>query len=90
MESLAMPAKQAKEIIKALRENHVFDEHDLGNLEFLLTASFEVLQDWANYVDDDDMDYARELLLAARQYWSEMAEELDTTQANQVLKKFML
>ena len=37
-------------------------KHDRDNLEFLLAATPEVLEDWYNQMDDDDIEYAFELL----------------------------
>jgi hypothetical protein len=37
---------------------------DSLNLEFLLTASSETLLDWFTSADDDDLEYANELLQA--------------------------
>ncbi len=41
------------------------NEHDFQNLRFLLLSSPEVLADWYENVDEDDHDYAIELLEAA-------------------------
>lgn len=38
------------------------NEHDRSNLNFLLTASPEVLKDWQSQMDSDDLEYAQELL----------------------------
>ncbi len=46
------------------------NQHDRDNLEFLLNASPEVLEDWYNQMDDDDIEYAFELL-------TQLKEELD-------------
>ena len=90
MEDIAMDSRKAKEIIDELRANDVLSDYDLCNLEFLLTASLEVLMDWHLHIEADDLDYARELLATVREYFTQDAAELDVTQANQVLKKFML
>ncbi len=37
-------------------------KRDRDNLEFLLAATPEVLEDWYNQMDDDDIEYAFELL----------------------------
>lgn len=39
---------------------------DRDNLNFLLTASKETLEDWHHYADADDYAYALELLQAAQ------------------------
>jgi hypothetical protein len=41
------------------------NEHDRQNLNFLLTASPTVIADWMSVVDQDDIDYAHELLAMA-------------------------
>jgi len=38
------------------------DNHNRLNLEFLLNATPEVLKDWYDKVDEDDHEYASELL----------------------------
>ena len=38
------------------------NQHDRDNLNFLLNASAETLQDWYHHVDADDIAYASELL----------------------------
>lgn len=38
------------------------NQRDQDNLEFLLNASPEVIEDWYNQMDDDDIEYAFELL----------------------------
>jgi hypothetical protein len=41
------------------------NEHDFQNLRFLLLATPEVLTDWYDHIDEDDYEYALELLEAA-------------------------
>jgi len=41
------------------------NDHDYQNLRFLLLSSPEVIADWFQKVDDDDHEYAIELLEAA-------------------------
>jgi hypothetical protein len=41
------------------------NEHDRLNLNFLLKASPKVIADWMSIVDQDDIDYAHELLAMA-------------------------
>jgi hypothetical protein len=77
------------------------NEHDRQNLEFLLNATPEVLTDWFDTMiaqgDDDDVVYALELLLAARnlmelkllEIFDEEANE-DLSQAVDYLRKFQL
>lgn len=68
------------------------NEHDRSNLEFLLTASPEVLKDWYSKMDADDIRYAFELLETASLELLEHAVNISTdcTQAKQYLSKFMI
>jgi hypothetical protein len=71
------------------------NDHDRNNLNFLLTVSPEVFDDWMDQADEDDIDYAIELLRMRKSELNLKELELsdgveDTTQANQVLRKFML
>ena len=43
------------------------NQRDRDNLDFLLNASPEVIQDWYEKMDDDDIEYAFELLDAYSQ-----------------------
>jgi hypothetical protein len=73
------------------------NDWDRDNLNFLLNASKETLEDWHHYADEDDYAYALELLQAAR---TELAmQELalidneaveDVSEAKTVLSKFRL
>jgi hypothetical protein len=73
------------------------NDWDRNNLNFLLTASQETLEDWHNYADEDDYRYALELLEAARMELTlkelliidDVAVE-DTSEAQAVLAKFRL
>ena len=70
---------------------------DRDNLNFLMNASKETLEEWHHYADADDYKYALELLQAAR---TELAmQELalvgteaveDITEAQAVLARFRL
>lgn len=42
-------------------------KHDRENLEFLMAATPEVLEDWYNKMEEDDILYAFELLDAYQQ-----------------------
>jgi len=71
------------------------NEYDRENLQFLLNASKEVLKDWWDNVEEDDHEYASELL-------DTYSEELkitscllddnisDIVEAGELLKKFRL
>ena len=52
------------------------NEHDRKNLSFLLTATPEVIRDWAGKMDADDIDYAQELLLAYAEELREKSREI--------------
>jgi hypothetical protein len=70
-------------------------DNDRDNLNFLLTVTPEGFEAWLNQADDDDVNYALELLKMRK---SEILVKLmdasdkveDTSEANQALKKFML
>jgi hypothetical protein len=71
------------------------NEHDRGNLQFLLTADETVMQEWYNQVSQDDIEYALELLQMANaeltvkeMELAEAAENLDLTQAQAILSRF--
>jgi len=71
------------------------NDHDRDNLNFLLTVSQEVFEDWFDQADQDDVDYALELLAKRKAELTLQELEFsdvvkDTTEANQVLRKFML
>lgn len=38
------------------------NEHDRGNLDFLLKADIPTIRDWARKMEGDDIEYAQELL----------------------------
>lgn len=40
------------------------NEQDRNNLNFLLNAEAEILRDWAAKMEEDDIEYAQELMLA--------------------------
>jgi hypothetical protein len=48
------------------------NQRDRDNLDFLLNASPEIIQDWYNKVEDDDILYAFELLEMAKEELIEM------------------
>jgi hypothetical protein len=71
------------------------NEHDRGNLQFLLTADETVMQEWYNRVSQDDIEYALELLQMANaeltvkeMELAEANEKLDLTQAQAILSRF--
>ena len=67
---------------------------DRNNLNFIMNASPDVLQDWMRTVTDDDLDYAFELLLKANAELDVRVMELnddvqDLSEANAVIGKVM-
>lgn len=71
------------------------NQHDKDNLQFLLTASPEVLKDWYDSVDRDDHEYAIELIRLHTSeiivHNMEMADNVtDLSEARQVLAKYRL
>lgn len=52
------------------------NQHDRDNLQFLLTASPEVIKDWYSKMDSDDIDYAYELLAAYSRELDSQSQEL--------------
>lgn len=65
-------------------------EEDKKNLEFLLNASPEVLQDWASTVSEDDLDYAGELLQMLQLRIIDIVSEQTTVEAKKALSKYTL
>jgi hypothetical protein len=71
------------------------NDRDRDNLNFLLKVSPEVFENWFDQADQDDINYALELLeirkaeLALKEV--EFSDDVeDTIQANSILKGFML
>ena len=57
------------------------NDWDRDNLNFLLTISSETFEDWLDQADEDDIDYAIELLRAAKsELIVEQMEIFDTVQ----------
>jgi TPR repeat protein len=88
--NIVMDTKKAHDVLNALRRNKVMNDEDLENLAFLLLTPTEELKHWYAAVDSQDLDYAKSLLEIAQDYFSDDAREIDTTQARQFLKRFML
>jgi hypothetical protein len=67
------------------------NNHDRNNFEFIMSLSPQQFDEWYASISLDDIEYAIELCQAAR---LEMALNTDAvedlTEANQVLKSFML
>lgn len=73
------------------------NDWDRNNLNFLVTASKQTLDQWQETATDDDFAYALELLQAAQAELElqavtmiEAEENLDCTEACEVLARFRL
>jgi hypothetical protein len=71
------------------------NDHDRNNLNFLLTVSQKVFEEWFDQADQDDVDYALELLARRKTELNlkelEFADQVqDCTEAQNILKGFML
>lgn len=71
------------------------NEHDRSNLQFILSLDEKAYDKWTATLSEDDIDYALELLQAARteamMHIAQLADDVnDTTEANAILKGFML
>jgi hypothetical protein len=65
-------------------------ERDRQNLEFLMTANDDVLTDWFKNMEDDDVNYAFELLETAKLNLIDQATELsDLSDAEKYLSQLM-
>jgi hypothetical protein len=58
------------------------DDYDRNNLEFLLKATPEALEEWSKEVTQDDLDYAQELLDAYQLELNERALALNLVSAS--------
>jgi hypothetical protein len=68
------------------------NDWDKDNLHFLLTVSSEVFEDWLAQADEDDIEYAIELLQQAKselllQKMEILDDVEDTTDAKSILQK---
>lgn len=67
------------------------NDHDRSNFEFIMSLSPTQFEEWYATISLDDVEYAIELCKAARMELAMNVDEVkDLTQANQVLKSFML
>lgn len=67
------------------------NKHDRDNLEFLLSATPDIIADWYSKMSEDDIAYAKELLAQAELEFAALAEaKMDCTEANALLSKFTL
>ena len=71
------------------------NDHDRNNLKFIMSLDEKSYDEWTASLSEDDVDYALELLKAARTEMILQAAEVsddvkDCTEANSILKGFML
>ena len=72
---------------KKLRElSDSLDDNDFHNLEFLLTVSAEGYREWQAQADDDDLEYAVELLIEYNLMIQEALCEVPFSQAKKLLQ----
>jgi hypothetical protein len=66
------------------------NQRDKDNLDFLLNASPEVIQDWYNTVEDDDILYAFELLeMAKEELIEQQIAGSDLSEARAIISKYI-
>jgi putative SOS response-associated peptidase YedK len=66
------------------------NDWDRDNLNFLLTISSETFEDWLQQADEDDIDYAIELLRVAKsELIIEQMEVLDMVQDTSTANNFI-
>jgi putative SOS response-associated peptidase YedK len=66
------------------------NDWDRDNLNFLLTIDSETFEDWLQQADEDDIDYAIELLRAAKsELIVEQMEVLDMVQDTSTANNFI-
>lgn len=71
------------------------NDHDRNNLNFIMSLDEDGFEEWSATLSQDDVDYALELIKAARvevmMKAAEYTDEVkDTAEAMSVLKGFML
>jgi hypothetical protein len=75
------------------------DKHDRDNLNFILTRTQDQLLEWFQSIQDDqdEMDYAMELMVQAKSLielellsWTDCDAEQDLSQACNYLQRFRL
>lgn len=69
--------------------------HDLKNVHYIMSLNDDQFNKWADTLTDDDLDYAMEILRAARseniRQELELMDEVESfTEAKSVLAKFSL
>jgi hypothetical protein len=66
------------------------NQRDRDNLDFLLNASPEVIQDWYEKMEDDDIMYAFELLeLAKEELIEQQMAGNDLSEARAIISKYI-
>jgi len=66
------------------------NDWDKDNLNFLLTISSETFEDWLSQADEDDVEYAIELLRVAKsELIVQQMEVLDTVQDTSTANNFI-
>lgn len=70
------------------------NEHDANNLKFIMNSTADELADWIKQMDEDDTEYALELINLAMSELHVQSLELmddveDLTEANNVIKMIM-
>ena len=67
------------------------NEHDKGNLRFLMSLDKRTMKQWMLTVTKDDLDYAFALLMTAALDESEQENaEIDCSEAKSILQKYTL
>lgn len=74
------------QVIKSLD----MSENDIKNLLFLLTSSKETLKDWYFSVEEDDIDYAFEILEQAQNQLNDITDDEISAELKVYLKNFQL
>lgn len=66
------------------------DENDHNNLQFILNASPEVIEDWLFSISEDDLDYALALLQMLQLRIIDICAEKDLSESQEILSKYSL
>lgn len=67
------------------------NEHDKGNLRFLMSLNKHTMTEWMLSVSKDDLDYAFALLMTAALDESDQEfAEIDCSEAKKLLEKYAL
>jgi hypothetical protein len=63
-------------------------QDDKNNINFLLNASPETIEDWMNTISEDDLDYACDLLNMVKLRMIDIIAENDMSEAQKILSKY--